>query len=103
VKIGEAIQGITDDDRKNDHQQIPAQGELSAVGKLKRKPLRRRQLNGVRRGHPSKMSRRQKQETPRYGLSGTHSMTNVENLSQAGPPGIGAGRPFYLLASQPPP
>src|SRR6516162_9616554 len=34
--------------------------------------------NGVRRGHPAKMSRRQKQETPNSGLSGTHSMTNVE-------------------------
>jgi hypothetical protein len=29
-------------------------------------------LNGFRRGHASKMSSRQKQETPRYGLSGTH-------------------------------
>ena len=34
-------------------------------------------LNGVRRGHFTKMSSRQKQETPSSGLSGTHSMTNV--------------------------
>jgi hypothetical protein len=36
-------------------------------------------LNGVRRGHSAKMSSRQKQETPRTGLSGTHYMTDVEN------------------------
>jgi hypothetical protein len=29
-------------------------------------------LNGVRRGHPEKMSSRQKQKTPSSGLSGTH-------------------------------
>jgi hypothetical protein len=29
-------------------------------------------LNGVRLGHPAKMSRRQKQETRKCGLSGTH-------------------------------
>jgi hypothetical protein len=36
-------------------------------------------LNGVRRGHSAKMGSRQKQETPRTGLSGTHYMTDVEN------------------------
>jgi hypothetical protein len=36
-------------------------------------------LNGIRRGHPAKMSSRQKQETPGSGLSGRHS-TDVENL-----------------------
>jgi hypothetical protein len=36
--------------------------------------------NGFRFSHPSKMSSRQKQETPRYSLSGTtHINTNVEN------------------------
>src|SRR5215471_17968936 len=39
-------------------------------------------LNGDRRGHPAKMSSRQEQETPSSGLSGTCSMTNVENLSR---------------------
>src|SRR5215831_19087313 len=39
-------------------------------------------LNGDRRGHPAKMSSRQEQETPSSGLSGTRSMTNVENLSR---------------------
>ena len=29
-------------------------------------------LNGVRRGHPAKMSSLQKQETPTRGLSGAH-------------------------------
>jgi phage FluMu protein Com len=45
-------------------------------------------LNGVRPGYPAKMSSHQKQETPRTGLSGTHYMTNVENLaaSSANPP-----------------
>ena len=45
-------------------------------------------LNGVRPGHPAKMSSHQKQETPRTGLSGTHYMTDVENLaaSSANPP-----------------
>jgi hypothetical protein len=54
-------------------------------------------LNGVRRGHPSKMSSRQKQETPRDGLGGTHSMTDVENLSQTGPP---RARQRYLIAAK---
>jgi len=36
-------------------------------------------LNSVRRGRSAKMSSRQKQETPRTGLSGTHYMTDVEN------------------------
>ena len=36
-------------------------------------------LNGVQPGHLAKMSSRQKQETPRTGLSGTHYMTDVEN------------------------
>jgi hypothetical protein len=36
-------------------------------------------LNGVRRGHSAKMSSRQKQETPRRGLSGpTHTLTDGE-------------------------
>ena len=35
--------------------------------------------DGFGSGHPSKMSSRQKQETPRTGLSGTHYMTDVEN------------------------
>jgi hypothetical protein len=45
-------------------------------------------LNGVRPGYPAKMSSHQKQETPRAGLSGTHYMTDVENLaaSCANPP-----------------
>jgi hypothetical protein len=54
-------------------------------------------LNGVRRGHPSKMSSRQKQETPRRGLGGTHSMTDVENLSQTGPR---RARQRYLIAAK---
>lgn len=41
-------------------------------------------LNGLRPGHPLKMSSRQRQETPSSGLSGTHYMTGVENVS-AGP------------------
>jgi hypothetical protein len=45
-------------------------------------------LNGVRPGNPAEMSSHQKQETPRTGLSGTHYMTDVENLaaSSANPP-----------------
>jgi hypothetical protein len=44
-------------------------------------------LNGVRRCYLAKMSCK-KQETPRTGLSGTHYMTDVENLvaSSADPP-----------------
>jgi hypothetical protein len=34
--------------------------------------------NGVRRGHPAKMSSRQKKETPSSGFSGNPSMTSVE-------------------------
>jgi hypothetical protein len=53
-------------------------------------------LNGVRRGHPAKMSSLQKQETPRRGLSGTHPFNEptLKILSQTGPPGTkrGAGR-----------
>jgi hypothetical protein len=38
-------------------------------------------LNGFRRGHPPKMRRNEKQEQGN-GMSGAHSMTDVENLSQ---------------------
>jgi hypothetical protein len=50
-------------------------------------------LNGVQPGHLAKMSSRQKQETRGGGLSGTHTMTNVENLFQTGSPGIERGGP----------
>jgi hypothetical protein len=36
-------------------------------------------LNGFRRGHPSKTMSHEKQEQ-RNGMSGAHSMTDVENL-----------------------
>jgi hypothetical protein len=39
-------------------------------------------LNGVRPGNLAKMSSRQKKETRGCGLSGTHTMTDVENLFQ---------------------
>jgi hypothetical protein len=35
--------------------------------------------NGFRSGHPSKMSSRQKQETPRHNPSRTHINTDVES------------------------
>ena len=35
--------------------------------------------DGFGSGHPSKMSSRQKQETPRHSLSRTHINTDVEN------------------------
>jgi hypothetical protein len=52
-------------------------------------------LNGVRRGHPAKMSSRQKQETPSSGFSGTPSMTNVENA----PPGMKRGGMLLAYAN----
>jgi len=42
-------------------------------------------------GHSAKMSSRQ-QETPRCGLSGTQSLTDVE-----GPPGTKRGGPVYTV------
>jgi hypothetical protein len=52
-------------------------------------------LNGDRRGHPSKKSSRQKQETPSSGFSGTPSMTNVENA----PPGMKRGGMLLAYAN----
>jgi hypothetical protein len=48
---------------------------MNAIGGFSARP------NGVRRGHPAKMSSRQKQKTLRRGLSGAHPMIDVENLS----------------------
>jgi hypothetical protein len=55
---------------------------MNAIGEFSAPP------NGVRPGLLAKMSSRQKQETPVGGLTGTHTMTNVENLFETGPPGI---------------
>jgi hypothetical protein len=43
-------------------------------------------LNGFQSGHPVKLSRCQKRETPKRFLGGTPKMTDVENPSQTGPP-----------------
>jgi hypothetical protein len=57
-------------------------------------------LNGVRRGHPAKMSSRQKQETPKCGLSGTHN-DRVENLSRIGPQiGVRVDEDFLKLIDE---
>src|SRR5947207_738289 len=53
-------------------------------------------LNGFRPpDYPAKMSSRQRQETP--GCGTTHTMTDVENVSQTGPPAPKQGGPFLPL------
>jgi hypothetical protein len=61
---------------------------MNAIGEFSAPP------NGVRPGYPAKMSNRQKQETRVGGLTGTHTMTNVENLFETGPrPALKQGGP----------
>jgi hypothetical protein len=50
--------------------------QMNAIAAFSARP------SGFQPRYPAKMSSRQEQETPRSGLSGTHSMTNVENLSR---------------------